>query len=198
MCKKVCFIGPSIPVDCDAFLESPREVSDVRKTVFVTWGTMQAGVPAVFIEVMEALLEWENVNVVAAGGRSDDCRYVPRGVSIVHGTDNFYAQLAGSDVFVTNGGFGGVKGALYFGVPVVCFGTQDDKREVCQRVASARAGSSLAGKRGGVGAHDVLAEVRRVLGESQFSSSACAVAEELRQYERSDRAADRIDELLSS
>ena len=198
MSKKVHFIGPSMPVDCDPFLDSSREVSDAQKTVFITWGTMQAGVPSVFMGVMEALLKWGNVNVVAAVGRSDHCRYVPRGVSIVHGIDNFYAQLAGSDVLVTNGGFGGVKGALYFGVPVVCFGTQDDKREVCRRVAAARAGSSLAGKLGGVGVRDVLAEVRRVLDDGQFSSSACAVAEELRQYERSDRAVRHIDALLSA
>jgi MGT family glycosyltransferase len=51
--------------------------------------------------------------------------------------------LSKADVFVTNGGYGGVNQAMSFGVPLVCAGLTEDKADVNVRVGWSEVGINL-------------------------------------------------------
>jgi UDP:flavonoid glycosyltransferase YjiC (YdhE family) len=51
--------------------------------------------------------------------------------------------LPKTDVFVTNGGYGGVQYALRYGVPVITTSGHEDKPEVAARIAWSGAGRRL-------------------------------------------------------
>ncbi|MGH3820631.1 MAG: glycosyltransferase, partial [Pseudonocardiaceae bacterium] len=86
-------------------------------------------------------LAGDDVLVVAVGVRDPDelglpslrpnvrvARFIP-----------FTLLLPFVDVYVTNGGFGGVQYALSHGVPIIVAGTTEDKPEIGHRVAYAGA-----------------------------------------------------------
>ncbi|MGH3808525.1 MAG: glycosyltransferase [Pseudonocardiaceae bacterium] len=90
-------------------------------------------------------LAGDDVLVVAVGVRDPDelglpslrpnvrvARFIP-----------FTLLLPFVDVYVTNGGFGGVQYALSHGVPIIVAGTTEDKPEIGHRVAYAGAGINL-------------------------------------------------------
>ena len=81
------------------------------------------------------------------------------------------------DVYVTNGGYGGVQYALRQGVPIVTSGGKEDKPEVAARVAWSGVGRRLRSETPSPKA--VHAAVHAVLGDSSYRSRARAVAESM-------------------
>ena len=89
-----------------------------------------------------------------------------------------YAELfAVTDVFVTNGGYGGVQFALAHGVPVVIAPGKEDKVEVAARVVWSGTGVNLRRQRP-TGAR-VRRGVRRVLADPSFRTAAARIGTEL-------------------
>ena len=82
-----------------------------------------------------------------------------------------------TDVFVTNGGYGGVQFALAHGVPVVIAPGKEDKVEVAARVVWSGTGVNLRRQRP-TGAR-VRRGVRRVLADPSFRTAAARIGAEL-------------------
>ncbi len=85
------------------------------------------------------------------------------------------------DVFVTNGGYGGVQQALGAGVPVVVAGDTEDKPEVAARVRWAWVGVDL--RTGSPSADQVGAAVRTVLEDPTYAERARALAAHMAAYD---------------
>ena len=81
------------------------------------------------------------------------------------------------DVFVTNGGYGGVQQALSHGVPIVTAGVSEDKRETSRRIAWSGVGIDLGTSTPTEEA--IAAAVDRVLTETRFRDRAGALAAEI-------------------
>jgi len=82
------------------------------------------------------------------------------------------------DVFVTNGGFGGVQRALAVGVPLVVAGSTEEKPEVAARVQWAGCGINL--RTGSPRPDRVRDAVRRVLREPSYRAVSEALRDEIR------------------
>lgn len=72
------------------------------------------------------------------------------------------------DVFITNGGFGGVQLALSHGIPLVVAGSTEDKPEVAARVEWAGCGNNL--RTGTPTPQALLAAVRTILCDDAYAS----------------------------
>jgi UDP:flavonoid glycosyltransferase YjiC (YdhE family) len=81
---------------------------------------------------------------------------------------------------VTNGGYGGVQGALSHGLPLVVAGASEDKPEVAARVAWAGAGINL--RRGKPTPAKVRSAVLKVLSEPAYRARARELQKECSQY----------------
>jgi UDP:flavonoid glycosyltransferase YjiC (YdhE family) len=90
----------------------------------------------------------------------------------------FTAVMEHVDVYVTNGGFGGVMIALTNGVPVVVAGTTEDKAEVAARIAHRELGIRL--RTSTPRAAAVRGAVRTLLDDPGYTERAARVGKLLR------------------
>jgi MGT family glycosyltransferase len=167
------FAGPMLPPIPPHF-QKPDWWSDLdesRPVVLVTQGTVANEDLSQLIEPALMGLDGEKALVVVATGRDPGTISIPiPGNARVEQFIPFSDIFPKVDVFVTNGGYGGVQQALSAGVPMVIAGTTEDKPFVAARVAWSGAGINLATDR--PSAREVRDAVVAVLRDSSFRSHA--------------------------
>jgi len=108
-----------------------------------------------------------------------------------------FVQLAAimphTNVFVTNGGYGGVQMALKHGVPMVVAGVTEEKPDIAARVAWSGTGIRLATD---APSPDVLRQaVLSVLTHPRYTAAAARIADDLSRHDAPAEAADLLEEL---
>ena len=104
---------------------------------------------------------------------------------------DFPRVLEFTDVFVSNGGFGGVQLSLSKGVPLVVAGINEGKSDVNARVEYARVGINLRTERPAPAA--IAAAVTRILGDPGWRQRALTVQEQPAAADPADVAADVVE-----
>lgn len=170
--------------------------------VFMSWGTMQASPPSEFLSVARHLLRSTKATVVVAPQANHRVEVTKQlAAEIASGRleltadfKDFIPKLRQADVFVSNGGFGGVKAALTLGIPVVCTGVQDDKPDVCGRVQRSGAGIGLTWN---ISPERMFNAINQVLSNPRFRSRANIVGLELAVYDESSQLQQIAQRLLA-
>ncbi len=170
-------------VTTSSALEHPRpawwsDLDGSRPVVHVTQGTIaNDDLSELILPTVHGLADEDVLVVVATGGRPvADLGPLPANARAAEFLP--YAELfARTDVFVTNGGYGGVQFALAHGVPVVVAPGKEDKVEVAARVVWSGTGVNLRRQRPS-GAR-VRRGVRRVLADPRFRTAATRIGTEL-------------------
>ena len=197
---QVHFIGPLLPDAPDGFTPPPwwGEVENKRRPlVLVTQGTVANDVRELIAPTIRGLAG-EDVSVIAAGVPSlaalglDSLPPNARAEAFVP----FKPLLPHVDVYVTNGGYGGVHYALANGVPIVAGGTTEDKAEVANRVAYAGVGVNLKTNR--PTPEQARAAVRRVLDTPVYREKARRLQAELAEHDAPAEAAALIETLAAT
>jgi MGT family glycosyltransferase len=115
-------------------------------TLLVTQGTVDnLDHNKLIIPALEAVKDMDALVIVATGGRGTDAlkaRY-PQPNIVVRDYVDFANVLEFADVFISNGGFGGVQLSLSKGVPLVVSGINEGKSDVNARVEYAGVGINL-------------------------------------------------------
>lgn len=109
-------------------------------------------------------------------GTEDLRRRYPQPNVIVEDYVDFARVFPFTDVFVTNGGLGGVLLSLSHGVPLVTAGLNEGKNDVNARVEYAGVGVNLRTERPGAAA--IRSAVDTVLGDPSWRARAQAVREQ--------------------
>lgn len=116
------------------------------RTLLVTQGTVDnVDQDKLIVPALEAVKDMDALVIVATGGRGTEAlksRY-PQPNIVVRDFVDFANVLDFTDVFITNGGFGGVQLSLSKGVPMVVSGINEGKSDVNARVEYAGVGISL-------------------------------------------------------
>ena len=100
------------------------------------------------------------------------------------------------DVYITNGGFGGVQFALMNGVPIVAGGTTEDKPEIGNRIAYSGAGINL--KTNTPTPEQIHAAVKTVLSNPQYRRRAQQIQAELARHDGPAEAAGLLEQLAAT
>lgn len=146
------FMGGLPPGYRDAAKEKPSWWDDIavnaakKKIVAVSQGTATNAYHKLVIPTMEGLSSCDNIMVVAALGREGATlpkETVIPGNARVGDFIPFDELLPFTDVFVTNGGYGGYQHAVSHGIPLIVAGIGADKPEVAERIVFAGVGISL-------------------------------------------------------
>lgn len=190
----VTFVGPlRIPADPGRpeshwwpRLQQARDQG--RRVVVVTQGTVaNDDVTALLAPAVQALADREDLLVMAVTARPDGPELLraalPELPSNTVAVDfvPFDSLLPHTDLFVTNGGYGGVHAALGHGVPVIVGGDTEDKPEVAARVEWTGTGINLRTGRPTPEALATAAET--VLNDPAYRKRAQALAEEFTAYD---------------
>ncbi|AYE96640.1 glycosyl transferase [Mycobacterium paragordonae] len=143
--KTLHFAGALCPAGSDVDLPDWwSDLDGTRPVVHVTQGTVaNVDYRQVIAPTLQALAGEDVLVVVSTGGRPLDM-LPPLPENARAATFLPYDELLPrTDVYVTNGGYGGVQYALRHGVPIVATGGKEDKPEVGARVAWSGVGRRL-------------------------------------------------------
>jgi len=200
MPKSVHFIG-ALPIAAPSSWAEPSwwsELEGGRPVVHVTQGTLSNAQPVLIGPALEGLATEDVLVVVSTGGRPPESLglgSLPANVRLSTFL-SYPALLPRTQVFLTNGGYGGVQAALSHGIPVVVAGRTEDKAEVAARVAWSGAGLNL--KTSTPRPQTLRAAVRRVLDDPSFTTRAKALEAEYRRHDALARAVELIGSLANS
>jgi UDP:flavonoid glycosyltransferase YjiC (YdhE family) len=143
---KVHYAGALLPYRVPGAAAPEITPRSYPHTLVVTQGTVDnADQDKLIIPALEALKNMDALVVVATGGRGTASlreRY-PQPNILIRDYVDFASVFEFTDVFITNGGFGGVQLALSKGVPLVVSGINEGKSDVNARVEFAGAGINL-------------------------------------------------------
>jgi MGT family glycosyltransferase len=200
MPSSVRFVGPVLPKPRAADFQKPgwwTKLDESRPVVLVTQGTIANEDSSQLIQPALAGLSGEDVMiVVATGGRDlEGISAHPPTNAIIERFIPFHEILPKVDVFVTNGGYGGVNQSLSMGVPVVVAGTTEDKPAVAARVAWSGAGINLGTDR--PSSDQVRTAVLNVLCDSGYRRKARILRACFAQYDALDEITQSVESLLA-
>ncbi|KFH48365.1 4'-demethylrebeccamycin synthase-like protein [Hapsidospora chrysogenum ATCC 11550] len=105
----------------------------------------------------------------------------------------YHVLLPQLRLLITNGGYGSITQALSHGVPLLCAGQTEDKKDTAARVSWAGAGIDLATDNPSV--DEVWDAARRILKSDEFHENAARLGDELNELGGADRAVDLLEEL---
>ncbi|MGH3765052.1 MAG: glycosyltransferase [Pseudonocardiaceae bacterium] len=172
-------------------------VAGRRPVILVTQGTVATALDELVVPTISGLVD-DDLMVIAAGVRDADLlgpaslspnvrveRFIP-----------FAPLLPFVDVYVTNGGFGGVQYALSNGVPIVVAGTTEDKLEIGNRVAYAGAGINL--RTSTPTPREVADAVQTILRDSRYRAAAEAIQADLSRHDAPQEAATLLERLAET
>jgi UDP:flavonoid glycosyltransferase YjiC (YdhE family) len=112
------------------------DLNNGRPMIHVTQGTIaNRDYAQVIAPTLQALAREDVLVTVTTGGRPLDTLPPLPGNARAAEFLPYDELLPRTDVFVTNGGYGGIQYALRYGVPIVATGGKEDKPEVGARVA---------------------------------------------------------------
>ncbi|UXA18961.1 glycosyltransferase [Mycobacterium sp. SMC-4] len=154
------------------------DLDGTRRIVHVTQGTIaNKDYTQLIVPTAQALVDDDVLVVVSTGGRPvDTLPPLPANVRAAEYLP-YDELLPRTDVFVTNGGYGGVQYALRHGVPIVATGGKEDKPEVGARVAWFSVGVQIRRDRPTVRA--LRRAVRRVLSDPDYRTASQRIATEM-------------------
>ncbi len=154
------------------------DVESASTVVHVTQGTIaNRDYRQIIAPTLEALAGDDLLVVVSTGGRPlDTLPPLPANARAAEYLP-YDDLLPRTDVYVTNGGYGGVQYALRHGVPIVTSSGQEDKPEVAGRIAWSGVGRRLKSETPSASA--VGDAVRSVLDEPRYRTAAQRIAESM-------------------
>jgi UDP:flavonoid glycosyltransferase YjiC (YdhE family) len=173
-----------------------EELDGSRPVVHVTQGTIaNREYRQIIAPTLEALARDNVLVVVSTGGRPlETLPSLPANARAAAYLP-YDLLLPKTDVYVTNGGYGGVQYALRYGVPIVTSGGQEDKPEVAARIAWSGVGRRLRTETPSPDA--VGAAVRAVLRDPAYRASAQRIAASMGQAGGMPYLAEVVDELIA-
>ncbi|RYY41373.1 MAG: glycosyltransferase [Chitinophagaceae bacterium] len=145
--RNVRFVGALLPWRKPANGPSwfDERLNQYDKVLLVTQGTVERDCGKLLEPLLKAFRNTDCLVVVTTGGSgTQDLRNKYGGDNvIIEDFIPFGDVLPYADVYVTNGGYGGVLLALEHGVPLVTAGVHEGKNEICARVGYFELGINL-------------------------------------------------------
>jgi UDP:flavonoid glycosyltransferase YjiC (YdhE family) len=198
MGKNIRYVGALLPHSN----KKPQEfayqdkLQRFKKVILVTQGTAEPDVDKLMIPTLEAFKDTEYLVVATTAGSQTQKlkrRYPQENIIIEDFIDYTYI-MPRSDVYVTNGGYGGVLLAIAHHVPMVAAGVHEGKNEITARVGYFKLGINLQTEL--PSQQQIRQSVEKVLADSVYRKNVKTLAEEFTRYNAHTLCAKYFYELL--
>jgi len=142
MSENIEYIGPIFPKVNQKFSKPNwwEELEDNRPVILINQGTIATDCSELILPAIKAFGN-QNFLVIALPVK-EEIKNLPVNVKVSEFI-SFGHLLPYVDVMITNGGFGATYMALSHGIPLVCSGNSEDKKEVGSRVEYTGCGINL-------------------------------------------------------
>jgi MGT family glycosyltransferase len=192
------FYGPMTPPSAPTG-EVPawrQTLDDSIPVVHVTQGTVANTDFSELIEpTLQALASHPVQVVVTGGGRSASALPPLPGNALAADYLPYDVLLPRTDVFITNGGYGGLHHAMRYGVPIVVAGDSEDKVETSARAQWSGAGISL--RTGRPSADQVGRAVTKILDDPRYAAASRRIGESIARAGGAPALVDDVEAMLA-
>lgn len=194
----VHFAGPMLPhaVKKEGEKWFHEKLRQYEKVVLVTQGTVEKDISKLLIPTLEALKNSDCLVVVTTGGSQTEelKKNYPQQNIIIEDFIPFADVLPYVDVYVSNGGYGGVLLSIQHSVPMVVAGVHEGKNEINARVAFFELGINLGTER--PGAAQIKKAVSEVMTGTKYTDNVKKLCCEFRRYKPEEICAKHVGRLL--
>ncbi|MEJ8842300.1 nucleotide disphospho-sugar-binding domain-containing protein [Lacibacter sp. H375] len=198
MMENVRFIGSMLPYSSNQNKEQwfDERLNQYKRVVLVTQGTVEKDVNKLLVPTFEAFKHSDTLVVVTTGGsQTSELRAsYPQNNIIIEDFIAFDDIMPYADVYVTNGGYGGVMLAIENRVPMVTAGVHEGKNEICARVGYFKIGVDLKTELPKV--EQIRKAVDEVTGTDEYKINIQNLANEFQQYDANSLFANLVAEVL--
>ncbi|MBA2937127.1 glycosyltransferase [Paenibacillus sp. CGMCC 1.16610] len=195
----VKFVGPYLPAKQTEFTPpSWWDEMKNRTVVYVTQGTIaNEDFRKLLIPTIQALAGEDVLVVATTGGRPLKNVDIPLPDNVrLESFIPHHELLPHVDAIVTNGGYGGVQQAIYYGLPIVSAGKTEDKPEVCARVEWSGVGINLKTDR--PSKENILHAVKQVLNQPQYKKNVMRLSREFQSMDAIENTMKELSKLAIS
>lgn len=193
------FIGPLLPYSSPIKKASwfDLRLTQYKKIVLVTQGTVEKDVNKIIVPTLQAF-KGTDVLVIATTGGSQTAELKQRFADknfIIEDFISFKDVMPYANLYITNGGYGGVLLGIQHNLPLVVAGVHEGKNEIAARIGYFKLGINL--KTETPTASAVRAAVKEVLRNQGYKQNVLRLADEFRQYNPNEILTKHLVEVLN-
>ncbi len=197
--KNVRFVGPLLPFAKGGkagLADLTEELGRYEKVVLVTQGTLERDPQKILIPTLEAFKDTRVLVIATTGGTGTQelqARY-PQENIIIRDFIPFNDIMPHCDVYVTNGGYGGVMLGIQNQLPLVAAGLHEGKNEINARIGYFKLGIDL--KTEFPTPAQIKAGVETVLTDGVYKNNVKKLSREFKEYDPHSLCTKYINHLL--
>lgn len=198
--KNIRFVGPLLPYAKQKAhtLWYNDKLRHFEKVILVTQGTVEKDINKIIVPTLDAFKNSNYLVIVTTGGsQTKELRELyPDNNFIIEDFIPFEEVMPYTDVYVSNGGYGGVLLSIQHELPMVVAGLHEGKNEICARIGYFNLGINLKTEK--PTAEQIRISVKRVIADPVYAENVSKLAGEFRQYNPNELCAGYVAEILGS
>lgn len=196
--KNIRFIGSPLPYQSKKQTKTwfDERLNRYKKVVIVTQGTVEKNIEKILVPTLEAF-KCSDVLVIATTGGTGTAelkKRFPQGNLIIEDFIPFADIMPYGDVYITNGGYGGVMLGIENQLPLVVAGIHEGKNEINARIGYFNLGINL--KTEWPTPEQMKKSVEEVINNKKYKENVVKLAKEFSRYKPNELAAHYIKEVL--
>jgi len=167
-----------------------------EKVVLVTQGTVEKDINKLIVPTLEAFKNSKYLVIVTTGGsQTKELRELYPDLNfIIEDFIPFEEIMPYADIYISNGGYGGVLLGIQHQLPMIVAGVHEGKNEICARIGYFKLGINLKTEKPTL---DQLREsAREIITNDVYTENVKKLASEFRQYDPNELFAQYVTELV--
>ncbi|CAG5010752.1 4'-demethylrebeccamycin synthase [Dyadobacter sp. CECT 9275] len=196
----VRFVGAMLPHTrgIKQHFEQADKALEAKRVVLVTQGTVEKDVEKILAPTLQAFADDPDTLVIATTGGSCTVELrqrFPQEHFIIEDFIDFHSVMSFANVYVTNGGYGGVMLGLQHNLPIVAAGVHEGKSEIAARVGYCGVGVNLKTEK--PKPTQIRRAVNQVLNEVAYRQNVQKMSQEFSEYNTNELATQYIQDLVA-
>jgi MGT family glycosyltransferase len=196
--SNIRFIGPLLPYakKKEHALWYNEKLHRFDKVILVTQGTVEKDINKLILPALEAFKNSDHLVIVTTGGsKTKELRELyPDDNFIIEDFIPFEEVMPYADVYVSNGGYGGVLLSFQHQLPMVVAGVHEGKNEICTRIGYFKLGIDLRTET--PSADQLRMSVQQIIANPVYTENVAKLAGEFRQYDPNELCENYVAEVL--
>ena len=196
--SNIRFIGSLLPHSNNEGTQQwfDQRLNKYSRVILVTQGTVEKDINKILIPTLEAFKDCDVLVVATTGGSGTQLlkeKYNYENI-IIEDFIPFADVMPHADVYITNGGYGGVMLGIENRLPMVVAGTHEGKNEICARVGYFELGINLKTEK--PKAEQIKTAATKIMEDGRYKQNVIKLGEEFDYYDPYKLSAKYIDALV--
>jgi len=192
--EKLKFVGP-----LHAYKEKKQlnhiwenRLTEYRTAILITQGTFEGDHSKLIIPALEALKDEPYLLMVATGFHHTEelRRKYQKDNIVIEDFIDFDSIMPNTDIYITNGGYGGVLLGIEHGLPMIAAGINEGKNEICARIGFFKLGINLKTEK--PSAQKISESVKKILSDPRYKKNVSKLSDEFNRYDTNKLCANYI------